>query len=105
MYRKTSKMNIRIAAHSCGRVKPKAMVAKEKACKQNTIETRIAQLGGLTLDMKSPNAPPRAKPMPPAMTAFVGHASIAACICARIVSHRVKSDEKGARTVLTICCS
>lgn len=34
--------------------------------------------GGLTPAMKRPNAPPRAKPMPPAMTALIAHDSIPA---------------------------
>jgi hypothetical protein len=33
-----------------------------------------------TLAIKSPNAPPNAKPIPPAMTVFTGQDSIAACI-------------------------
>ena len=40
----------------------------------------------LTLDMKRPKAPPSTKPIPPAITAFVGHDSIAACICSSIVN-------------------
>ena len=34
----------------------------------------------LTLDMKRPKAPPRAKPIPPAIIDFVKHDSMPACI-------------------------
>ena len=62
----------------------------------------------LTLDMNRPNAPPRAKPIPPAITVFAGQLSIAACICGSSALHTLATHHPSqviAHTFLTMACS